>query len=51
MNARDSRGRSLLHLACFFGDIKSATLLIHHGAEINCWNDNEEVMPLHCAAL
>lgn len=51
INSRDMRGRTLLHLACYLGDREAASILIDHGAEINAWDDDGDVMPLHCAAL
>lgn len=51
INSRDMRGRTLLHLACYLGDREAASILIGHGAETNAWDDDGDVMPLHCAAL
>jgi len=51
VGARAPDGFSALHLACFFGQLEAARLLIERGAEVNLSADNPtQVFPLHSAA-
>ncbi|MCH7545571.1 MAG: ankyrin repeat domain-containing protein [Planctomycetes bacterium] len=51
LTARSPDGFTLLHLACFFGHLSCAKLLIERGAEVNIAAENESrVYPIHSAA-
>jgi serine/threonine-protein phosphatase 6 regulatory ankyrin repeat subunit B len=50
LNARNTKGSTLLHRAAFTGDIKLTTLLLNAGADIQI-QDNMGRYPLHYAAL
>jgi len=50
-NAWADDGFQLLGLACFFGHLDAARLLVERGAEVNSASRNDlKVMPLHSAA-
>jgi uncharacterized protein len=50
-NAYADDGFQPLGLACFFGHVEAARLLVEHGAEVNSASRNHmKVMPLHSAA-
>lgn len=51
INTMENSGRSALHLACSFGHVAIAKLLIERGAVVNQWNHTKTVTPLHCAAM
>lgn len=48
VNWKDERGRTALHIAAEWGDIRSASELIANGADINA-RDNDGRTPLHSA--
>ena len=49
-NARNSYGKTVLHVACEEGNFTLArTLIINHNADINARNENNDI-PLHLAA-
>lgn len=51
LTARSPDGFTLLHLACFFGHLACAKLLIERGSEVNIAAENESrVYPIHSAA-
>ena len=50
INARDPLGRTPLHMAAFYGRVKTAEYLISHGADINA-SDRVGMTPLHVAVL
>ena len=49
IHASDNDGNQLLHLACKYGSIKSARLLLSSGAS-SCASNNDGKTPLHYAA-
>jgi ankyrin repeat protein len=51
VNSHSKDGFTALHFACFFGQPRSARLLIERGAAVDAVADNPtQVMPLHSAA-
>jgi ankyrin repeat protein len=50
LNAKDTLGRTALHMAAFYGQLKVTELLIERGADVNI-KDRVGMTPLHVAVL
>ena len=49
VNMKDSEGRTALHFACGYGEMKCAEILVKEGSDVNATDKNKNT-PLHYAA-
>lgn len=50
VNARDTMGRTPLHLASWNGCPQIVKLLLRNDAQAHVWDNGLKATPLHCAA-
>nr|XP_023015945.1 transient receptor potential channel pyrexia [Leptinotarsa decemlineata] len=50
LDTTDENGRSALHLAAYAGKSECLKVLLGHGANVNIWDNSQQITPLHCAA-
>jgi ankyrin repeat protein len=48
LNLRNADGETPLHIACIYGNFPIVSILLHHGARVNCVDHNHST-PLHYA--